>query len=148
MNYICLKNRKGVILPRRFDVFDTEICFRFQNAPAGAVAVFDNGERTYYRDLNDDGTCGIPPVEGVLNVSVAVLDGTLAGERWACEKVRCEKLSSGEIFVAPDDTELPGKVAEMCLENDALRARLENAETAISRLQEQLERLMEGYDIT
>lgn len=147
MKYVLLKNEKGVITSRQPEVVKEEMRFEFQDAPAEAVAVFDGGERTYYRELSD-GICSIPPAEGSFHVTVAVMSGSLSGRRWSCESIRCTKLSSGEILIAPDDADLPAKMTEIFLECDSLRERLSAGESEIARLREQMERLMEGYDIT
>ena len=149
MNYKILDNNTAVVLTRQPKLIYNELYVDFLDAPLGATAIFESGGNTMYRLLNG-GTCSVPSdkLNGVVKVTVALLDGSTRPCRWTCEELLAEKQKSGGTLISPNDMNLPQRFVELKLENHTVRQSLERLEGRIKELEDRLEKLLEGYDLT
>lgn len=149
MEYRVLNNGTAVILTRQPQVVSDELYVSFSHAPDGATAIFTSGKDAFYRRLSG-GCCSIPlqKMVGDVGVVVAQLDDVVHQPRWDCEGLIITRLQSGEYLVAPNDTNFPAEVVRLRLENEKLRDDLAVCRVRLSALEEKLQRIMDGYDIT
>lgn len=148
MEYKILDNGTAVVLTRQPELVYDELYIDFSGAPSGATAIFEVGGDSLYRLLHGE-TCSVPAdkLNGVVKVTVALLDGSARPRKWACEELLAEKQKSGGTLVSPNDMNLPQRFIELKMENEAIRQTNERIETRLKELEDKLERLLEGYDL-
>lgn len=150
MEYKLLDNGVGVILTRQPEIVEDELFIDFVDAPADATAIFETkGGNTYYR-LISDGLCSLPvkKIIGEVKVTVALLNGETPPRRWLCEEFKVSIQRNGGALVAPNDMNLPQRFVELKLENESIRQNQERLEGRVKELEDRLEKLLEGYDLT
>lgn len=149
--YRLLNNSTGVLLARGAQLVRESLFVRFENAPENATAIFECGGKECYRALSEQAQsdCVIPAdfLDGTVNVTVAILDGSARPQKWTCEALTAERQENGSIFVAPDDTNLSQKVANLRVENDALRENIKELSQQIENLETRIQTMLEGYDL-
>lgn len=143
-----LDNEKGIILSRTPFLASADLPILFDGAPKGATASFHVGETSFYRELKD-GACLLPfkALNGVLSVAVSYFERGRR-KRWECEGIRADVQEDGRVLVTPDDMDLPYRVKDLYLENQALRESLAELEKRFSKLSDRFDGILEGYDIT
>ena len=150
MQYKIFENGTGVILTRQPDLEQNDLFVEFVDAPLGATAIFEtkNGD-SFYRVL-EDGVCSFPVsrLSGEVKVTLAILDGKTPPHRWICEEFKVSNLKNGGTLIAPNDMNLPQRFVELKLENEVIRKANERLEKRLSDLENQFEKLLEGYDLT
>lgn len=99
--------------------------------------------------MSEQSGCSIPAsfLDGIVKVTVAILDGSARPTKWICEALTAERQEDGSVFVAPDDTNLPQKVADLQMENDALRCRVDELAKSLEDLYTRIQTMLEGYDL-
>ena len=150
MEYKLLDNESGVILTRQPEIVEEELFISFIDAPADATAIFETNDGvSYYRALSE-GTCSLPVkrVAGEVKVTVALLDGSARTRKWICEELLAKKQESGGTLVSPNDMNMPQRFVELKLENEGIRQNQERLEGRVKELEDRLEKLLEGYDLT
>ena len=151
LGYRLLTNSTGVLLARGAQLVRDSLFVRFENTPENATAIFECGGKECYRVLSEQeqSDCVIPAdfLNGTVKVTVAVLDGSARPTKWICEAFTAERQEDGSIFVAPDDTNLPQKVADLRVENDALRKNVKELTQKIENLETRIQTMLEGYDL-
>ena len=110
MEYKILDNGTAVVLTRQPELVYDELYVDFSGAPSGATAIFECGGDSLYRLLNGV-TCSVPAdkLNGVVKVTVALLEGSARPRRWACEELLAEKQKSGGTLISPNDMNMPQK---------------------------------------
>jgi hypothetical protein len=148
MRYKILDSGTSVVLTRHPQMLSEELQIEFEGAPSNATAIFEIGERSIYRNLVES-SCSVPvdKLNGVVKVTIAVLDGSARPRKWICEELLAEKQSGGTL-VAPNDMNLPQRFVELKLENEVIRQTQERLEWRVKVLEDRLEKLLEGYDLT
>ena len=149
MEYRLLDNQTGVLITRKPEMIYDELVIGFSGCPMGATAIIESGGKSFYREIVEE-TCAIS--EGCLcghdvRVCVAILDHSARPKRWMCEHFIAEKQRDGGTLVYADESMLPKKYTDLALEAQALRKRCTAVEDRVQKLEDRLERLMEGYDI-
>lgn len=152
LKYKLLTNGSGVLVSRQPGTVKKTIEFSFSDLGKVTTAIFEtvkNSETsTYYRELSD-GKCSldISDISGTVKVVAAHLGGART-TRYICEELQLTKLSSGEILVAPNDMNLPGTVTQIRIELDEIRKGVSDILKKYEELEDSLEKIMEGYDVT
>lgn len=148
IEYKLLDNGTGVILTRHPEVAESVSC-TFLGAPSDATVILttESGD-TFYRKCAEEWSIPASSLKGVIKVTVAVLDGRSNPPKWICEEFVSSKLPGGYTFIAPNDMNLPQKFVELRLECQSLRESNERLETRVKELEDRLEKLLEGYDLT
>lgn len=150
MEYKILKNYKsGILLTRQCEVVQEELIITFADAPENATAIFDNGNDSLYRLLQNN-TCKIPVsfLSGSVSVSVAVLDGKTSSPAYVCEKIKATKICDNKVAVSPDDGNLPEKICKMQVDMQEIVDRLSELTAKQTELEAKIEKIIEGYDVT
>lgn len=149
MEYKVFDNGTAVVLTRHPEIAYDKLNIDFSDAPSGATAIFECGGDSFYR-LLDGVTCSVPvgKLDGVVKVTVAILDGSASPRKWSCEELLAEKLESGGTLISPNDMNLPQRFVELKMENQNIRQHNERIELRLKSLEDRLEKLLEGYDIT
>lgn len=150
IKYKLLDDGTGVILTRQPLLFPGEdLSIQFEGASVGAVAIFESGEKDYYRDIVD-GMCVAPAYkfDRSVRVTVVAVDGSIAPSRWACEGLLIDRLPDGSALVCPNDMNLPGEVVRLRLENQQLWEGQAMLNQRLDELNRRLDRIMEGYNLT
>lgn len=149
--YRLLTNSTGVLFARGVQLVRDALFVRFENAPENATAIFECDGKECYRVLSEQeqSDCVIPAdfLNGTVKVTLAVLDGSARPKKWICEALTAERQEDGSVFVAPDDTNLPQKVADLQMENDALRGRVDELAKSLEDLDTRIQTMLEGYDL-
>lgn len=152
LKYKLLTNGTGVLVSRQPTTVEKTIDFSFSDAENITTAIFSiekNSERlSYYRELSG-GKCSldVSDVSGVIKVVAAQLGGAKT-VRYVCEEIQLTKLPCGGILVAPNDMNLPGSVTQIRIELDEIRKSVSDILKKYEDLEDRLERIMEGYDVT
>ena len=148
MEYKILDNGTAVVLTRHPEIAYDRLYIDFLGAPSGATAIFESGGVYLYRTLNDV-TCSVPvdKLNGVVKVTVALLDGSTPLKRWACEELKAERLRDGGTLISPNDMNLPQRFVELELECESIRQTNKHIETRLKELEGRLDKLFEGYDL-
>ena len=122
MTYRLLDNGTGIIISRQPKLIKDVLCIKFTGGPSGATAILEIGSDSYYREITDDGLCGVSTsnLAETVKVTVAVLNGDTTMQRWACEELKVTKLENIGYLVAPNDMNLPQIVTRLLLENQDL----------------------------
>lgn len=149
LKYKILDNGTAVILTRQPDIVYDELQVDFLGAPIGATAIFESNGVSMYRLLYD-GTCSIPSnrLDGVITVTLALLDGSASPRRWICEEIMAKREKNGGTLISPNDMDLPARYVELKLENEEIRKEIKLFGARIEKLNGRLETLLEGYDLT
>lgn len=149
VRYKLLDNGTAVVLTRQPEMLYDELHIAFSGAPSGATAIFESGDDSLYRQL-DGVACSIPvgKLNGAVKVTVAVLDGSASPLKWTCEELLAEKQENGGTLISPNDMNLPQRFVELKLECESIRQSNATLEKRIEGLEDKLERLLEGYDLT
>lgn len=149
MEIMLLQNKKGVILTRQPEVIKDNLYVTFSNAPENATAIIENKAGNSIYKLLEDYTCAIPSdfLDAEVKITIAVLDGVHNCDKWFCESIRA-MLVNGEILVCPGDNDLPGEMAKAQIEIDKLQTGFNKITKDYAELNEKLEKLLNGYDIT
>ncbi len=149
MRYKILDNGTAVVLARQPELVCDELFIDFSGAPSGATVIFNVGGCSLYRSLEGE-SCSVPAdkLDGVVKVTLALLDGSARPRKWSCEELLAQKQRGGDVLVAPNDMNLPQRVVELKLENESIRRDQKRLEERIKELEGQLKRLLEGYDLT
>ncbi len=147
MEYKILDNGTAVVLTRQPEMVYDELYIDFSGAPSGATAIFESGG-SLYRLLNGV-TCSVPvdKLNGVVKVTVALLDGSARPRKWTCEELLAEKQKNGGTLISPNDMNLPQRFVELKLENESIRQTNDRISMRLKKLEDKLERLLEGYDL-
>ena len=148
--YKLLDNNVGVILSRQPELVEKELVVQFDGAPENATAVFETESGDDYYRMLVGGECSLPieRIKGSVKVMVLILDDPSGKNRWHCEGLKADKLQSGETLISPDDMHLPDTVTALRLENQEIRKAYKDLEDRFVRLEERLERIMQGYSVT
>ena len=148
MKYLLLKDMTGVIRDRSPEVSGRILKFEFDQAPAGALAVFKTNRGDIYLALQD-GCCELDSTGliGEIGVTVAVFDGTAEAQRWQCEGIILYSLTDGNLLLVPHDGNLSQTVAIMHIRLDACEETNRRLTEEISKLREEQQKLMTGYNI-
>lgn len=147
MKYVLFDTMKGAVCDRSpvvaKDVFEVEI----NNAPAGAVAVFQNGDASYYEKIVN-GSCSVPApaLVGLVSVSVKLITNTV--KEWTCEGLQGTLLENGQVLITPNDNDLPREFVNLMQENQAIRDELASIKKIILAFQTRINEMMEGWAIT
>lgn len=155
MKYRLLDNNTGVILTRSAEIATPPVCvgdgcfIAFEGAPDGSVAVFTWKGYTFYRDLVS-GKCAFPQAidGGDVDVTVALIATDGNTRRWECEGLIARRTSDGSIILAPNDANLPGEIARLRIENEAIRKENKQVRDKLDALESKLDKIMEGYNVT
>ena len=149
MIYKIFDNDTGVILSRNPVTVYDDLSVSFSGAPENATAIFDTENASLYRPLTD-GACTVPAdvLIGAIRVTVVVFDGSACSRRWPCEELFAEKLRDGGTLVFPNDMNLPQRFVELKKENDDIRQSQKRIEERLAELEDRIERLLDGYDLT
>ena len=149
MKYKILDNGTAVVLTRQPELVYNDLYVYFSGAPSGATAIFESGDNSMYRLLHDE-ACFVPvdKLNSVVKVTVALLDGSARPRKWACEELLADKQQSGGTLVSPNDMNLPQRFVGLILENEGIRHTQERLEGRVKELEDRLEKLLEGYDLT
>lgn len=150
LQYKLLDNENGIILSRQPIVVSKEMTVSFSDAHLATTAIFETEKHeTYYRELSS-GVCSldVSGITGTLKVTAVQIDDRARPLRWFCEELKLTRLDSGEILVAPNDTNIVQTVANLRLENQDIRDKLKSLSNKYDDLEDRLERIMEGYDVT
>ncbi len=155
MEYKLLDSKKGFILTREPEIIDKNLYITFTGAPENATVIFESKIKgdTLYRELQD-GMCCVPArflcsiLEDVIKVTVVVLDGK-SNEKWQCEEIKTGKnISNNTIIVKPNDMNIPLQIVEVLLEQQKIKDDMKQLTDNFSELNQKLDKLLEGYDIT
>ena len=155
MEYKLLDSKKGFILTREPEIIDKNLYITFTGAPENATVIFESKIKgdTLYRELQD-GMCCVPArflcpiLEDVIKVTVVVLDGK-SNEKWQCEEIKAGKnISNDTIIVKPNDMNIPLQIVEVLLEQQKIKDDMKQLTDNFSELNQKLDKLLEGYDIT
>lgn len=155
MEYKLLDSKKGFILTREPEIIDKNLYITFTGAPENATVIFESKIKgdTLYRELQD-GMCCVPArflcpiLEDVIKVTVVVLDGK-SNEKWQCEEIKTGKnISNDTIIVKPNDMNIPLLIVEVLLEQQKIKDDMKQHTDNFSELNQKLDKLLEGYDIT
>lgn len=155
MEYKLLDSKKGFILTREPEIIDKNLYITFTGAPENATVIFESKIKgdTLYRELLD-GMCCVPArflcpiLEDVIKVTVVVLDGK-SNEKWQCEEMKTGKnISNNTIIVKPNDMNIPLQIVEVLLEQQKIKDDMKQLTDNFSELNQKLDKLLEGYDIT
>ncbi len=148
MEYKVLDNGTAVILSRQPETVYDELHISFSGAPLGATAILESDGNSLYRQL-DGVSCSVSvdKLNGVVRVTVVLLDGSASPRRWYCEELFAEKLRDGGTLISPNDMNLPQRFVELKMENEAIRQSHERLEKRLDELEEKFEDLLEGYDL-
>lgn len=144
MRYVLFATMKGAICDRSpiliKDVFEIEI----EGAPEGAVAIFRNGDTSYYEKIID-GRCSVPAsaMIGTVTVGVKLITDTVIG--WECEGLQGTLLEDGQVLVAPNDNDLPEEFVGLMIENQQIREELKSLKNMIHAVQARIDEMMEGW---
>ncbi|MCM1455570.1 MAG: hypothetical protein NC037_03475 [Bacteroides sp.] len=149
MEYRLLDSGKGVMLTRQPELVSGDLYITFTGAPAGATAIFENGNGDSVYRLLSDGSCGVPAsfLAGNVRVVVTLLDGTANAPKWACEGIKTTATNGG-VLVCPNDGDIPRQIAEMAVEMQGIRTDIKTLFDKYSGLETILNKLLEGYDVT
>lgn len=144
-----LFNDKGAIYTRTPEVVSDMLCIKFNGAPTGATAIFERDDGASAYKLIKDGVCGIECsfLKGIVNVTIAVLNGSTKPQRWFCEGIYTQRLKSGEVIVSPADIDLQKKLLEAEKEIFDLKTGQSELKEKYSELEKRFTKLLEGYDI-
>lgn len=148
MEYKLLKKNRGIILTRQPELIKDELIITFAGAPDKATAIFDNGDNSLYRQL-EDGSCAVPALflKGETRVTVTLLNGAVNAPKWACEGIKGTETKGG-VFVCPNDMDVPSKIADILIAQDEITDKIGELMKMYSGLETKLNRLLEGYDVT
>jgi hypothetical protein len=150
ITYKLLNNATGVITTRRPTIIQDDLKIAFIDAPKNATAIFGIKDGySIYRKLNDSGECSLEhnALNGVVDVTVAVLDDTTPLCKWECEDICAEKISDGKVLVYPDDN-LSKSVVDLRIENHSLRIETAALKAEVSNVKQYIERIVQAYDFT
>lgn len=147
MTYALFDNTTGAVIDRTPTIVEGKISFQFNRAPANATAFIkaENGD-TFYRDLNEDGTCEIPAREGVLKVYVKTFGTSF--RTWKCEELAVSRVDSDRYLLSPNDTNLPVEFVRLKQENQEIREKQKELEKQIAETNVRIDKMLEGWDIT
>ena len=147
MTYALFDNMTGAVVDRTPVVIEEKIALQFNGAPKKATAFIkaDNGD-TFYRDLNEDGTCEIPVREGVLRVYVKTFGTSF--RTWKCEELAVSRVDSDRYLLSPNDTNLPVEFVRLKQENQEIREKQKELEKQIAETNVRIDKMLEGWDIT
>lgn len=154
MEYKLLDDNTGIILTRNPEKVSKNLFITFTGAPADATVIFENREGdSLYRKLEDN-MCAVPTrflcpiLEDAIKVTVCILDG-VSKDRWKCEEIKTGLLvSTNEVLVQPNDMNIPQQMIDLKLELQEMKTKQKEQQEEISELNNKLNRLLEGYDIT
>jgi hypothetical protein len=149
IGYRLLGGGRGVIPNRNPICTSEDVVFRFENAPIGATAVFACNGAERYRDIAADGSCVVPLrfLNGRVDVSVALFDGTVKPPKWACEGLVATPQEDGKVFIAVNDNDLPEKIANLFCEIDDLRTEFLKVQETSDKVSKRLDSILEGYHL-
>lgn len=147
--YKILDNGTSVLITRQPKLVYDELFIDFSDAPSGCTAIFESGGDYLYR-LLEGNVCSIPvdKLEGAVKVTVVLFDGSASPRKWTCEELFAEKQENGGILISPNDMNLPQRFVELKLENEDIRQTNKLIEKRLEELENKLERVLEGYDLT
>ena len=149
MEYKLFGNDTAVLLTRQPEMVYGELFISFLGAPSGATAIFEADGSSLYRSLNED-ICSVPTdkLNGEVKVTVALLDGHARPRKWICEEILAKRQKDGSVLISPNDMNLPLRFIELKEENQLIREANERIEKRLVALEDRLERILEGYDLT
>ncbi len=149
MEYQILDNGTAVVLTRQPELVYDTLYIDFSGAPSDATAIFESNGDTIYRRLCGK-TCSVSvdKLDGAVKVTIAVLDGSARPYKWACEELMAEKQSNGGTLISPNDNNLPQKVVKLELQMQELNRSFISLEEKYKLLEDKLEKILEGYDLT
>lgn len=144
IKYKLLNNGTAVILSRHPKVVYERVKLVFSGAPENTTAIVEcNGSTAYYKASDCKLHCD--KLSGVIKVTVAVLDDSVPLKKWTCEELNAEKLKDGGVLITPNDLNLPQAVANLRLENNAIREENAEIKEEIAALNKRLDKIMSGY---
>lgn len=149
LEYKILGNGTAVILTRQPEIVHGELRVDFTCAPLGATAIFESNGSSVYR-LLDGISCSVPVsrLDGAVKVTLALLDGSASPKKWVCEELMTKKEKNGGVLVSPNDMNLPQRYIELKLENEEIRRENKCLAERVKKLENRLETILEGYDLT
>ena len=142
--------KKGIIVTRIAQIIKGELSVEFDGAPDNATAIFEteNGI-TLFRPLKS-GTCKIPAdkLSGIIQVSVAVLDGSVTPQKWICEELIATPIDAERTLIVANDLDLHLKLIDLETENEKNKKMLEQLTSRLESIETRIEKMLEGYDLT
>lgn len=146
IKYKLLGEGEWVILTRHPQLVNEKLCVCFDGVPQNSTAVFTSNGTSYYRKLEGN-VCELPAkkLDGVVSVTIAVFDGKIVAKRWQCEELLIKKQKNGDLFVLPNDMNIPEKFVDLLVEFDEMKARIVGFENDVKDLNKRLLETEEVY---
>lgn len=148
MEYKLIKNlKKGFILTRTPETVDKELIISFIDVPNGATAIIENEQgNSLYRAIKDN-TCSIPKdfIKGIIKVAVAVINGNQGQPKYVCEEI-FSKQTDGGLIICPNGLDVPLQIVEICSQLQELGNQIMELSSKSEKLEENLNKLLDGYD--
>jgi hypothetical protein len=148
LKYKLLDKGEGILITRQPLLVEEEIYVSFSGTPPNATAIFSTSEASFYRNLVNGGcTAPINKMNGEVSVTVCVLEGSGAGQKWTCEGLKCDKHKDGGTVLFPNDMNIPEKFAKIEIEFDEHKKHCIQIEEKLKNLENKLSEILEGYDL-
>ena len=152
IRYVLLSTGQGVAVERYADVVCNELPVKFDGLPEGNILVaFEGKNGSKYSTPNADGICFVPVaiLDGDVCVTVRIMEGIVRPSRWDCEYIHCSRhTKDGGVVVWSSDARTAKFVADLKVENEFLRKKLEDLSGEVDSVKERVSDLLDGYDIT
>ena len=154
IKYKLLDTGRAFIITREPMIADRLVYFEFIDAPEGCTAIFEHEDKQIYRKLDENKSCSISAdkINGVVKVTVMLLDGSAHTEKWSCEQLYVKK-SKGTTLISPNVFDMPKHIAELAAENESMRkinatliVELSEASARIKTLESKVIKLQNIFD--
>ena len=149
MKYRLLDSGVGIAITRRAQLLNEILVFEFAGADEGLLILENEEGIFFYRDVLA-GRCEIEisKLQGAVKVTFVVKGNGDTHRKWVCEPLFVDHIEQGGALVCPDDMNLPQVVADLRVENEAMRRDAADLRESIKALNERFDALLEGWDIT
>ena len=149
MQYILLKNGKGIIHSDSRKSAENEITLTFTNAPSNSTAIFGTSKGQIYRRLSEDKhECSLncESISGVVTVGIST-SNVENGEpqRWYCESLLVTEEKDGRKLNSPLN-DFGKEIEFLYLELEIVQKHLKELTEKMSSLEKQLEDTLDGHD--
>ena len=149
MQYILLKNEKGIIHFDSRKTVESKITFTFINAPSNSTAIFGTSQGQIYRQLSEDKhECSLncERISGVVTVGISTTN-LKNGEpqRWYCESLLVTEENDGCKLISPLN-DFGKEIEFLYSEIEVLQTIVKKLTNKMSLLEEKLEDTLDGHD--
>ena len=121
IKYKILDTGRAFIITRE-PVLVENLSFEFIDAPKGCTVIFESDNKHLLRELDENNSCSVPTdkFNGVVKVTVTLLNGRAKSQKWICEELYAKSVKESTL-ISPNVMNLPKSISELAIENERIR---------------------------